>query len=436
MSAERIERALRPLVRPLARLRPDPANARVHDARNLEAIRASLREFGQQKPIVLARDGRTVIAGSGTLEAARSLGWTRIAAARSRLTPAQARAYGLADNRTGELATWNRKALEGVLQDLQRKDAELLSLLWSASELEKIITTVAHAAAGDADAEAVAPTPPKPRSRTGQVYALGPHRLICGDATDPAIVDRLFRSGEGQVAAELLWTDPPYGVDYQGHKKPRTPLAGDRPQDIAKLLDGLLAQAARVLAPGARYYLMCPEAAARPALERAGWRIHQTLIWVKDSIVISRADYHFRHETALTGCTCPHACTCPRYRERHAEIQYGSVPGAPVGRLGRGGRAGVRWYGGHSEGTVFEIPRPKRSDLHSTMKPVALIEAHLRNSTKPEDIVYDCCGGAGSTLIAAHRLGRRAYLVEKDRGYCDVIRSRYATYVQDPSLAP
>lgn len=419
MSAERIERALRSLCRPLAGLRPDPANARLHDARNLAAIRASLEQFGQQKPIVLAKDGRTVIAGNGTLEVAKRLGWKRIAAVRSSLTAAAARAYGLADNRTAELATWDRQALRGLLEHVQRDDAALLSKLWSATELEHLSRIPGAQAA---EAEEAPPPPPRPRSRRG-VYELGVHRLLCGDARNATLIARFL----GEQRAQVLWTDPPYGVEYEGRTKAKLRIGGDTAKQLPALLEALFRAADPVLAPGARFYIAAPagpnETVVRLAIAARGWRLHQSLVWVKDAMVLGHSDYHYRHEPIL--------CGCKPLPERHETVLYGHKPGRR--RIGRGGAG---WYAGNSETTVFEIPRPKRSVEHPTMKPVALVEAHLRNSSAPGEVVYDCCAGSGTTLIAAHRLGRVAYVVEQDPRYCDVIRRRYADLVGDPALRP
>jgi DNA modification methylase len=214
----------------------------------------------------------------------------------------------------------------------------------------------------------------------------------------------------------VLWTDPPYGVSYVGKSKRALTIKNDGPEGLTPLLIGALREADAGMASGARYYLAAPagprETEFRLALKEVGWVIHQGLVWVKDSMVLGHSDYHYKHEPLL----------------------YGWKPGE--GRVGRGNHNGTRWYGDHSQTSVFEIPRPKQSEEHPTMKPTMLVEACLLNSSKKGDVVIDAFGGSGTTLIACERLERRCAMIELDPAYVDVIRRRYAALVNDPRLAP
>lgn len=235
------------------------------------------------------------------------------------------------------------------------------------------------------------------RTKPGDLWVIGDHRLLCGDATDPADLERLMAGAR----AEVLWTDPPYGVDYVGKTPRAMRITGDAPEGLGELLRRAFAAVGPTLSPGAAIYL-CHQSGEGAlgvfeAFRHQGWRLHQTLIWVKDTLVLGHTDYHYRHEP----------------------IAYGFAPGG-----GRRGRGGEGWYGGDAEDSIFEIARPTASREHPTMKPVELVARCLRNSSRPGERVLDPFGGSGTTLIAAETLGRKGYAIELDPGYCDVAIAR------------
>lgn len=205
----------------------------------------------------------------------------------------------------------------------------------------------------------------------------------------------------------MLWTDPPYGVDYVGKTKDALTIQNDT-GDIEGFLLAVFGACDAVLAPGARFYVACPAVQRgtqfRLAVNGAGWTLHQTLVWVKDSMVLGHSDYHYRHE----------------------DILYGWKPGP--GRIGRGAHEGTRWYGDHSQTSVFEVPRPKRNAEHPTMKPVELVTRCLANSARRGDVILDTFGGSGTTLLAAEAQGLDARLMEVDPRYCDVIVARWEAH--------
>jgi DNA modification methylase len=256
---------------------------------------------------------------------------------------------------------------------------------------------------GKTDPDAI-PEAPEPRTKPGDLWLLGEHRLLCGDATKPVDVERLMA---GELAA-CLWTDPPYGVDYKGKTAEALTIRNDTAGGLAALLTAALANAGEVLESGAPFYIAHPpgplSATFWNVVAAIGWQIHEGLVWVKDTMVLGHADYHYRHEPIL----------------------YGWKPGP--GRSGRGMHEGSRWYGDHSQTSVFEIPRPKASEEHPTMKPVELLTGCLANSTRPGDAVLDTFLGSGSTMIACEQLGRRCYAMEIGPRYVDVAVRRWEEF--------
>jgi DNA modification methylase len=244
-----------------------------------------------------------------------------------------------------------------------------------------------------------APPPPEvPESGLGDLWALGEHRLLCGDSTSADAMRRLM----GDERANVVWTDPPYGVNYVGKTARGLRIAGDSAAGLRELLHGAFTAVDSVIEDGAPLYVAHPAGALSLTFGEAfvaqGWRLHQTLVWVKDQMVLGHADYHYRHEPLL----------------------YGYKP-APA-RRGRGAKG---WYGSNAETSVFEIPRPAASREHPTAKPVELIKRCLANSSREGDIVLDPFAGSGSTLAACEVLDRRSFSLEVDPRYADVIVKRW-----------
>ena len=358
---------------------------------HLESIKESLERNGQYRPIVVNRRTMEVLAGNHTLEAAHQLGWDEIAVTFVDADEERAKRIVLADNRTSDLAGYNPEALAELLAELP----ELSGTGYDEDDLDALLAELGR---GQPGADEPPPLPQAPKTKPGDVYELGNHRLLCGDARDPAA----YRALLGDERAELLWTDPPYGVSYEGRTKAKLRIEGDCGDGLRALLADSFALIDEALRPGAPLYVCHPGAAAAlPFLEAflaQRWSLRQTLVWVKDSLVLGRSDYQWRHESIL----------------------YGYKP-APE-RLGRGARG---WHGGDAETTVFEVERPRASRAHPTTKPPEIIERCLRNSSRPGEVVLDPFAGSGSTLVACERTGRRAILIELDPRYCDVVAERY-----------
>ena len=362
---------------------------------DVAAIRESLEATGQYRALVVRSDTREVLAGNHTLAAMRELGYERALVHLVDVDDEAARRIVLADNRTAELAGYDEAALAGLLAEMD----DLVGTGWDQSAVDELLATLAPDRAGE-DTEPIA-APADPRTARGDLWLLGEHRLLCGDATDSGDVAELMGGG----VAEMMWTDPPYGVEYVGKTKRGLTIDGDTATGLRSLLDAAFAVATAALAPGAPVDVAHPPGARSldfaQAFVGAGWRLHQGLVWVKNTIVLGHSDYHYAHEPILHGYT----------------------PGP--GRAGRGKHAGSRWYGDNSQSSVLVYDKPAASTEHPTGKPVGLVEQCVRNSTPPGAIVLDPFAGSGSTLIACENLGRRCYAMEIDPAYCDVIVDRW-----------
>ena len=358
----------------------------------VEGIADGLRRYGQLRPAVVNRRNSEVLVGNHMLIAARQLGWEMLDVMWVDLDDDEARRLLLLDNRLSDVAEYDVQELLEMLSSV----GDLDGTGYGQADLDELLDSLAPP---PLDEDAMIPVPSNPVTQPGDLVELSGHRLVCGDARDPQAYARLL----GEEQAGLLWTDPPYGVEYVGKTARRLRIANDSSAGLAGLLAEAFAGADGVLEPGAALYVAHPAgplmAVFVAAFLGAGWSLRQSLVWVKDAMVMGRSDYHYRHEPIL----------------------YGYKP-ASAGRLGRGGSG---WHGDNRQTSVFEVDRPRSSSEHPTMKPPELIEIALRNSSARGTVVLDPFAGSGSTLIAAERTGRRARLLELDPGYCDVIIARY-----------
>jgi site-specific DNA-methyltransferase (adenine-specific) len=372
----------------IADLKPYPGNARTH---NLDVITRSLERNGQYRAVVVQQKGMRILAGHGTVEAATSLGWDTVLAHMVACTAAEAKRIVLVDNRANDLAGYDQAGLAKLLETL---DAPALDGTgYGADDVDRLLRSLDPDGGGRQTDPGARPA--APRSKPGRVVELGPHRLMCGDSTNPDQLAQLL----GDARAQLVLTDPPYGVDYDGGTTKREKLAGD--ERGTGIYAAFLPTLAAAVDPKAALYLWHAGAAALPvlqALASTGWEVRAQIIWVKNLAQFGAlsAQYHQQHEPLFY---CHRRGTAPR------------------------------WYGPKNEVTVWPADRAASNDLHPTQKPVELAERAISNSTQLDDLVLDPFGGSGSTLIACHNLGRRAYLMELDPGYCDVIVDRYERHV-------
>jgi DNA modification methylase len=377
------------------KLVPYARNARTHSEEQVAQIAASIVEFGFTNPILAGSDG-VIVAGHGRLAAAQKLGLDTVpVVVLDHLTPTQRRALIIADNRIAENAGWDDAMLRIELQSLQEDGFNLDITGFDAGALADIMAGEETTLDGNTDDDAVPEVLATPISRFGDVWELGNHRLVCGDATDPKSYELLM----ADALADMVFTDPPYNVDYANSAKDKM-RGKDRPILNDNLGDGfydfLLAAMTPMLArcSGAVYVAMSSSEldTLQSAFRAAGGKWSTFIIWAKNTFTLGRADYQRQYEPILYGW--------PEGQNRH-------------------------WCGDRDQGDVWNIKKPQKNDLHPTMKPVELVERAIRNSSRPGDIVLDPFGGSGTTLIAAEKTGRIGWLIELDPKYVDVIVRRW-----------
>jgi DNA modification methylase len=386
----------------LTLLRPWPGNPRRISGERLEALKQSMVADPAMlwaRPLLALPDG-TVFSGNQRLRAAVELGWETVPALRVDLDWDRARTWALRDN--AAYGEWDEPVLATLLAELAEEGIDLILTGLTGGNIDRILAGIPTPVEPDQAPDLPAGVP---ESKPGEVYELGDHRLVCGDARSADDLSELI----GSERVELVVTDPPYGVSYMGKTKAGLTIRNDGEDGLESLLTDAFMAISPFLAPAARFYVFSPAGPLgtvfRRSIETAGWQLHQSLVWAKDAFVLGHSDYHYAHE----------------------DILYGRTLGP--GRPGRGRRAGTRWYGGNGESSVFFVDRPKRSEVHPTMKPVELLCRMLRNSTRRGDVVLDPFAGSGSTLAACEQLGRRCLMVELDPRYCDVVRGRFREFV-------
>lgn len=417
---------------PLDSLVPYNRNARTHAPEQVDQLVAAITEFGFTNPLLVDEQNR-IIAGHGRLEAARRLGMAEVPCLLVEgLTDAQRRALVLADNKLALNAGWDLDLLRSELSDLRDEGFDLGLTGFDGLELAELFAVEGDLGGKDPDdaPELQAETVSQP----GDVWVLGAHRVICGDATDIGVLERLL----GTEQVDICWVDPPYNVDYEGSAGK---IKNDHMADAAfrDLLRSMFSAAFTVMKPGAAIYVAHADTEGlnfRAAFREAGFKLSGCIIWRKESLVLGRSDYQWQHEPILYG-----------WKPGSKHRWYGGRKQTTVQSLGDGSpfvqgddgrwqvRIGDQVLVVDGEASVTELvptimnePKPKRSADHPTMKPVALIERQLKHNARAGDLVLDFCGGSGSTLIAADRLGMSARLVEIDPRFVDVIVRRWQHY--------
>ncbi|MAS43292.1 MAG: DNA methylase [Rhodobacteraceae bacterium] len=382
--------ALRIEHRALDALIPYARNARTHSEDQVALIAGSIREFGFNNPVLV--DGANgVIAGHGRLLAARKLGLTSVPVIElAHLSEAQKRAYVLADNKLAERAGWDGEMLALEAGDLGALGVDLMSLGFEAAEIDALF---ADSTLDPREEETPAP-PADPVSRPGDLWVLGPHRLLCGDATDPAAVARLL----GDVRPHLMVTDPPYGVSYDPGWRNAT--GGAKTKRIGKVLNDDRAdwRGAWALFPGEVAYVWhgaLHAGAVAESLTASGFEIRSQIIWAKERLVMSRGHYHWQHEPCW-------------YAVR-----------------GKG-----HWSGDRKQTTLWRIPNRDQDaeTIHGTQKPVECMRRPLLNNSSRGQAVYEPFSGSGTTLIAAETTGRACMAMELDPAYVDVAVRRWEAF--------
>jgi DNA modification methylase len=387
------------------KLIPWVKNPRKNDA-SVDKACASIKAHGWGAPLLARRDNQEIIAGHTRLKAALRMGLKVVPVRYLDLDEIRAHSLALADNRVGEDSEWDKEALARVLEELKAGGADMEATAFEKEEVDDLIARLEAERLAevteDLDEDLLA-LPEKPVSIEGEVYLLGPHVLVCGDSTRMDHVQLALGEAE---RVDMMWTDPPYNVGYEGKTKEKLTIENDKQSLLAftDFLRDAFASAMAVCKPGAVWYVAAPPGpdslAFSTNLHALGvWR--QMIVWAKDVFVLGHSDYHYKFES----------------------IFYGWTPGGSH-----------LFTGDRTQDNVWEVPRPKASRVHPTMKPVELIARAIRNSSRTDDHVLDLFGGSGSTLIACAKERRIAHLVELDPKYCDVIRRRWARFALKAGL--
>lgn len=382
---------------PTSRLLPYARNPRKND-HVVDQMAAAITEFGFRIPIIAKSTGE-VVDGHLRLKAALRLGLETVPVILADdLTPAQIKAFRILANRSATWADWDEDLLRLELEELQLDDFDLSLTGFDDDELLEIMAGEETTTEGNTDEDAAPEVPDTPVSKPGDVWIMGQHRLLCGDATQPHSYELLFA---GQ-RAQMIWSDLPYNVNYANSAKDKLrgkhrPILND---NLGEGFYDFVYDALSLMLPvcdGAVYIAMSSSEldTLQAAFRAAGGKWSTFIIWAKHTFTLGRADYQRQYEPILYGW--------PEGASRH-------------------------WCGDRDQGDVWNIKKPARNDLHPTMKPVELMERSIRNSSRPGDIVLDCFGGSGSTLIAAEKSGRRCFAMELDPKYCDVIVRRWQDF--------
>ena len=377
---------------PITKLVPYVNNARTHSPEQITKLRSSLREFGFINPVIIDRD-YGVIAGHGRILAAKEEGIKEVPCVfADHLTEAQKKAYIIADNRMAMDAGWDEELLRVEIESLQGMDFDPLLTGFDEKELAALFDDGIEAKEDDFDVDAELEKPCF--SRLGDVWTLGRHRLVCGDSTKPETYTMLM----GETKANLVITDPPYNVNYEGSagKIKNDNMAGEK---FYEFLLAAFKNMESVMATDASIYVFHADTEGlnfRRAFADAGFYLSGCCIWKKQSLVLGRSPYQWQHEPVLYGW---------KKNGKH------------------------QWYTGRKETTIWEFDKPKKNGDHPTMKPIPLLAYPIGNSSMANSVVLDPFGGSGSTLIACEQTDRICRTIELDEKFCDVIVNRYIEQV-------
>lgn len=374
----------------ITKLVPYVNNARTHSPEQINKLRSSLREFGFINPVIIDRD-YGIIAGHGRVLAAKEEGITEVPCVFADfLSDAQKKAYILADNRMALDAGWDEEMLRVEIEALQDADFDIGLTGFDEKELTDLFKGDEPDIEDD-DYDLTAALEKASFVERGDIWVVGRHRLMCGDATDPADVDKLM---DGK-RANLVLTDPPYGVSFKSSSGLTIQNDSMKNEEFYNFLKKAFENMVAHLEPGGAGYVFHADTEGlnfRQAFIDAGFHLAGCCIWVKDSLVLGRSDYQWQHEPILYGF-----------------LKNGKH----------------NWYSDRKQTTIWNFKKPKRNENHPTSKPLDLLGYPLKNSSQENAIVIDTFGGSGSTLMACHGLNRICYTMELDEKYASVILRRY-----------
>lgn len=372
---------------PIGDLKAYERNAKLHPAEQIQQIKTSIQEFGFNDPVAVWNDNE-IIEGHGRLIAAKELGYTEIPVIRlDSLTDEQRKAYMLVHNKLTMDTGFDLELLNIELGSINDIDMTEFGF-----EFEMFSDDSSEVVEDDYNEE----LPEEPKSKLGDIYQLGRHRLMCGDSTNAEQV-KVLTNGE---LVDMLLTDPPYNVAYEGKTKDKLKIKNDNMEDTAfrQFLCSAFSAANEVMKAGAVYYIWHSDSEGynfRGACHDIGWQVREVLIWNKNSMVLGRQDYQWKHEPCL----------------------YGWKDGASH-----------LWASDRKQTTVIDFNKPNKSDIHPTMKPVGLFDYQIQNNTKGGDIVLDLFNGSDTTIIACEQNGRKAYCMELDPKYVDAAIDRWEKF--------
>ena len=368
-------------------IKPYEKNPRINDEA-VEYVANSIKEFGFKVPIVVDKNN-VIVAGHTRYKASKTLGLDEVPCiVADDLNEEQIKAYRLADNKVSEKAMWDYELLNLELLDIPNIEMSDFGfdLDFNVEEEKEIIE------------DEVPEVPEEPESKLGEIYQLGNHRLMCGDSTKEEDVNKLI--GDKGKIIDLLITDPPYNVNYEGGTKDKLKIKNDNMENemFHQFLFDVFTNAYNVLKDGASFYCWYASREVvnfHTSIEESGFTVKQELIWNKSSLVMGRQDYQWKHEPCLYG-----------WKETNSHV----------------------WYGDRKQTTVIDWEKPSKSDLHPTMKPVGLFDYQIKNSSKAGDNILDLFGGSGTTIMACEQNNRNAYVMEYDPKYVDVIIERWEKF--------
>lgn len=350
----------------------------------VEYVANSIKEFGFKVPIVLDKNN-IIVAGHTRYKAAKLLNITEIPCIiADDLSDEQVKAFRLIDNKAAELASWDIDLLNLELENIKDIDMELFDF-----QISNILDNVV-------DDEYEVELPEDPKTKTGNIYKLGNHYLMCGDSTNTDDVKKLMNN----QLADLIVTDPPYNVNYEGKTGDNLKIMNDNMENnqFYSFLESAFINLYESIKDGGSIYVFHADTEGlnfRKAMMSSGFKLAECLVWVKNAFVMGRQDYHWKHEPVL----------------------YGWKPGASH-----------YFINDRSQSTVLEFDKPIRNEEHPTMKPIDLIAYLINNSSKKDEIVLDLFGGSGTTMIACEQTNRKAFIMELDPRYCDVIVDRWEKF--------
>lgn len=368
----------------LDEVKPYDKNPRYNDEA-VGPVANSIKEFGFKVPIVIDKDG-VIVAGHTRYKAAKKLKLETVPCVVAEdLTDEQIKAFRLADNKVGEIATWDEGLLTEELESIL--DIDMSDFGFTLAPLDE----EGEAEEDDFDE----PLPEEPTAKRGDIFGLGDHKLMCGDSTNIEDVKALM----GEERADMLLTDPPYNVDYEGRTSEKLTIQNDKMSDgtFRTFLVEAFTTANEVMKPGAVYYIWHADVEGynfRGAVQDVGWKIRQCLIWNKNTMVMGRQDYQWKHEPCL----------------------YGWKEGTHL------------WASDRKQTTIIDFKRPTQSKIHPTMKPIGLFDYQIKNNTKQGDIVLDLFNGSGTTIMACEQNKRIARCMELDPRYVDAAIKRWEDF--------